>query len=213
MEKLCVSIFAVDFDFCIKVVKKYKFVELRLDEGKLTETQIGKIITSGNKIITACRSGFISNPERFGILQSAITNGTTFIDIEHDFPSKYKNKLIKSANDSGTNIILSYHNFEFTPDYMELSRIGNLLSKEADIIKIVCQINKRKDMQNIFRLYKDFEPGKLITFGLGYEGKVTRFSSLLMGSPFTYVSIKKGMETSEGQYDYKEMTEILNKLK
>jgi 3-dehydroquinate dehydratase type I len=213
MDKICVSIFANDYDFCIKVVKKYKFVELRLDEGKLNSSQLEEIIKSGKEIIATCREGFIKNEKRIEILQSAIDSGADYIDIEHNFPSKYRNKLIKSAIESGTKIINSYHNQELTPDYKELLRIGNSLLKKADIIKIVCRINKRSDLQNIYRLYKDFEPEKLIAFGLGYNGQVSRLSSLLIGSPFTYVSLKKGMETSEGQYDYKEMKEILFKLK
>lgn len=212
MENLCVSIFADNYDYCIKVVKKYKLVELRLDKGLLSNTQLFDIISSGKEIISTCRSGFIKNEYRYEILQNAINFGTNYIDIEHNFPAKYKNKLFKTALESGTKIIHSYHNFEFTPDYNELVRIGNLLLKKADIIKIACKIKKRRDLQNIICLYKDIKPENLIAFGLGNVGKVSRLSSLLMGSPFTYVSIKKEMETSEGQYDYKEMKEILYKL-
>ena len=212
MDKICVSIFANDYNFCIKVVKKYEFVELRLDEGKLSNTQIGEIINTGKKIIATCKNGLINDEKRFVTLMSAINHGCDFIDIEHDFEPAYKNKLVDSAKSNECKIINSYHNFDETPDYKDLKNIASTLNNNCDIIKIACKVNSHYELLNLLNLYREFETGKLISLGMGDIGKISRVASLIMGSPFTYTSTGHGSETSEGQIDYETLNQIMNEL-
>ncbi|OGU17569.1 MAG: hypothetical protein A2X61_15380 [Ignavibacteria bacterium GWB2_35_12] len=213
MDKICVSIFANDFDFCIEIVKKYEFVELRLDERKLSNTQISEIIKAGKSIITTCRRGYISDEERFDTLHAAVNLGTEYIDIEHDFEPAYKNKLVDSAKANECRIINSYHNFDVTPEYQELAQIAKSLENDCDIIKIACKVNSRDDLINLLPLYKEFELGKLISLGIGNLGKISRVAALILGAPFTYASSDKGIETSEGQLDYITLKQIYERIK
>lgn len=212
MDKICVSIFANDYDFSLEVVKKYEFVELRLDEGILDNSQIAEIISSGKKIISTCRSGYISDEKRYEILLSAIKNGTTFIDIEHDFKPELRNKLINKAIESNIKIISSYHNLEHTPNLKDLKSIVSILNENSDIVKIACKVNNQEDLLNVLELYRELLPGKLISIGLGEMGKISRIAGLFLGAPFTYASAGNGLETSEGQIDYETFNQILNEL-
>ena len=212
MDKICVSIFANDFNFCIEVVMKYEFVELRLDKGQLNNAQIGEIITAGKNIIATCRAGFIPDENRFDTLLSAINQGTEYIDIEHEFESGFKNKLIEAAKKKGCKIINSYHNYDVTPCFNELLKIAKSLENNCVIIKIACKVNSRDDLINLMTLYKEFEPWKLISLGLGDMGRISRVAAIFLGAPFSYASVKNGLETAEGLLEYENLKYILDGL-
>jgi 3-dehydroquinate dehydratase type I len=208
MDKICVSIFAKNYKECIEVVKKHTLVELRLDQGLLNKRHIRGLTAFGNKIISTCRKGFIPDAQRFEILMSAIKLKTEFVDLEHTIKPKYKNKLISEAIANNTKIISSYHNFKGTPKYKELIKIVRSLNKQSNITKVACNVNNRDDLLNLLNLYRDFEPGKLITIGLGKKGIFTRIAGLFLGAPFTYASLTKKLKTAEGQLDYETIKSI-----
>ncbi|TAL68767.1 MAG: type I 3-dehydroquinate dehydratase [Bacteroidetes bacterium] len=212
MDKICVSIFANDFDFCLEVVKKYDFVELRLDEGKLSHSQVSEIITTGKNIIATCRKGYISDEKQFESLLSAINHGCDYIDIEHDLVTAYKNKLIDTSKANECKIISSYHNLKITPNFNELKRNALKLNGNCDIIKIACKVNTRDDLMNLIKLYDELPSGRLISIGLGELGKISRIAALFLGAPFTYASYSGKAKTADGQIDYLDMKRILDVL-
>ena len=208
-DKICVSIFANEYNKCIEIVKQYPLVELRLDKGLLNKRHLRGLIAFGNKIIATCRRGFITDIQRYEILLDAIKLKVEFVDLEHTIKPKFRNKLFKAASENKIKIIGSYHNFKVTPNYKELKKISASLIKQSQIAKIACKVNTTDDLWNLINLYRDFEPGKLISIGLGKKGKLTRIAGLFIGAPFTYASLKNHKETAKGQIDFITMEEAL----
>lgn len=118
------------------------------------------------------------------LIQKAIDVGFDYVDIEVDFP------FIDHLNKKNTKYIISYHNFNLTPDDKELKKIIRLANKnQADFIKIATQINKIEDLNKLAKLLDVNEyQQKMIIIGMGEKGKYTRLLFPLIGSFLTYVS-------------------------
>jgi len=81
----------------------------------------------------------------------------------------------------------------------------------GDIAKIVTKVNGFEENLRILRLYKIYPPEKLIAFGLGEKGLLSRILSILMGSPIIYTCLP-GEEVAAGQPTVGEIIEIITML-
>lgn len=76
----------------------------------------------------------------------------------------------------------------------------------AEIAKIVTTCNTAEDASRIEALYSivledvDSLQGKLIAFGMGKEGKMSRLECLRRGAPFTYAALSEEDTVAAGQY-------------
>jgi len=137
------------------------------------------------------------------MLNLALDHGCKYIDIDIEVPEKWRTPLVEKAKLLDRLVILSYHNFEETPETEKLKEIlQSMFINGAHIAKIACMAKSDSDCSRITRLY--FEHQNLVAFCMGENGKATRLTAPFMGAPFTYASIK-GKETAPGQVDYEEM--------
>lgn len=137
--------------------------------------------------------------ERITLLRSAIVAGVEFVDLEVD--------VAKEIPRYGkTRRIVSYHNFEETPD--DLNRIHEEMSEcDADVIKIVTMANTPVDGVRMLKLVQ--ESGvPTVGFCMGEFGLFTRVLCGKYGSPFTYASFSSERELAPGQLSFKDMVEI-----
>jgi len=111
-----------------------------------------------------------------------------------------------------TELIISYHNFDHTPEKQDLELImDECYFKSADIAKIACRVFSPFDVARLFSLYE--KTGRKIIIGMGNPGKITRLAAAMLGAEFTYCSVSDESKTAEGQIDYKTMIkfyELLN---
>ena len=77
------------------------------------------------------------------------------------------------------------------------------MKKFSNYVKIVSMAKTVNDAINVLSLYNNTSTTKLIAFSMGEEGKFTRILCLHMGSPFTYVSLKKAI--APGQFSLDEI--------
>ena len=61
--------------------------------------------------------------ERTEMLKIAIESGATYVDIEYEAPDDYRNDMIEFAHSHQCDVIISYHNYERTPELDELEKI------------------------------------------------------------------------------------------
>ncbi|ABO34501.1 3-dehydroquinate dehydratase [Methanococcus maripaludis C5] len=148
-----------------------------------------------------------SNEERIELLKHAIKNNAKFVDIE--LKEEKNLELVKYRNEirSNTKIIVSYHDFEKTPEIDELIDVVEKELKIGDIAKFATFANSKEDTLKILNLMNKYY-GKIIAIGMGESGKLTRILGLDFGSILTFASME-GKASAPGQVDVKKLKEIL----
>ena len=149
-----------------------------------------------------------SESERISPLIDALKIGFGFIDIEYSSIESLKNLISKKREfNSKTNIIISYHNFEETPEnlkeiFLQIENQGH------DIVKIVAYANDISDNLIIKALLssKPNHSKKVISFLMGEKGEISRILCSSWGSYTSYAPLKGVGKTAPGQIPI----EILN---
>jgi len=127
------------------------------------------------------------------------------LDIENDTLRKNKN-LQRYLKSTGTRTLVSWHNFKQTPDNSVLKKKLLEMKKFSKNIKIVTMAKSINDGSRILSLYNNSKNVKLIAFSMGNFGKMSRLLCLLLGSPYTYVSL--GKPIAPGQFSLDEVKSI-----
>ncbi len=140
----------------------------------------------------------ISDLDRLKIIDEAIDYKPTIIDVElylfYDETTKdYARNIIKKCRDNGIYTIISYHNFNETPEYSILYSIGEKEKQNgADILKIATKALTLKDNIIILLVTYDLRMRlemPMITMAMGDLGKISRILSPLFGSDLIFVNL------------------------
>ncbi len=210
---ICLSLADIPYSQCLEIAKQEPLAEIRIDKLDMNIDQLNALFASGKSLIATCRPGKYTEQERLDRLKSAIAAGASYIDIELEADIDYRKELLDMAGKHGCKIIISYHNFDSTPEVDELNVIlRQCFNYSADIAKIITTVNANADKAKILSLYAYAKDLNIIAFGMGEEGRITRVIAPFMGAPFTYVSLSAGKETAPGQLSKEEMQDILKVL-
>lgn len=209
---ICVCLCETDFEKCLDMSKKYDMAEIRLDLTSFGKPEIEKIFSSGAKLIATYRPGNISENERKEMLKMAINAGATYVDVEFETDFGFKKDIITAALNKKCDVIISYHNFEFTPPREQLKIIAaQSFDMGANIAKITCMVQKPEDNASLLSVY---EPGKrIVSFGMGDLGKISRIAAVFMGAEFTFASATDEHATGPGQISNTKLKSIIELLK
>ena len=180
-------------------------VELRLDWLR-NLPDLGRLVHDrpGPTIITCRRprdggrwKG--SEEQRQMLLRQAIVDGVEYVDLEEDIASQIPRY-------GRTQRIVSYHNFEHTPDDLE-ETYARLRELDPDCIKIVTMATTPADNVRLLKLVAESDI-PMIGFCMGDLGLVSRVLCGKYGSPFTYTTFSRDREMAPGQIEFEEMREL-----
>ena len=127
------------------------------------------------------------------------------LDVEFNTIRKNKD-LEKYLKSTKTKLLISWHDFKKTPNFLELKTQMKKMAKFSPIVKIVTTANTVDDSTHILQLYSKREKTKLIAFAMGDAGRISRILCLNLGSPYTYVSL--GKPVAPGQFSVDEIKKI-----
>ena len=205
---ICVSLAEKDSDVCLEILEKVDMAEIRIDLSELSDEDIMKIFTARKKLIATCRPGKYSLSERIYKLELAIESGATFVDIEYEADDDFRNAIMEYAHARQCDVIISYHNYEMTPELDELEKIMHkCFELGADIAKIATMVKVNRDNSKILSLYK--APGRLIAIGMGELGKISRIVAPFLGAEFTYAALTDDSVTAPGQISYNKLNKYI----
>ncbi len=112
------------------------------------------------------------------------------------------------------NLVLSYHNFEETPENM-MEILSELTSLTPKAVKVSVMANSGQDvldLMNYTRGFKTLNPEQdFVTISMGKVGKISRIAADLTGSSWSFAS--QDMASAPGQIslsNMKKIQEILN---
>lgn len=143
-----------------------------------------------------------SEEERIAPLAKAIDAGAAYVDIELQTAEAVRDPLIARARNSGTEAIVSWHDFKTTPSKQALTQILQRQYRSgAPIGKIVTTARSFLDVLPVLDLQTlASEMGfPLIAFCMGRAGMISRVATLELGGYMTYVAPDAGARTAPGQ--------------
>jgi 3-dehydroquinate dehydratase-1 len=208
---ICVAISDTDFEKCLSMLKKTDMAEIRLDLTQFSEEQIRHLFSLQKKLIATYRPLEGKEEERMEQLKTAIEAGADYVDIEFESADEYRNEIIAFAHKHNCDVIISYHNYDCTPGLDHLRKIvAESFQKDADVIKIATMVRTNNDNASILSLYNI--PGRVVAFGMGNLGKITRIVAPFLGAEFTYAAMDEGTETAPGQIKYSIMKSAIQQI-
>lgn len=205
---ICVSLAEPSVAACLAALKGLDFAEIRMDMMKLMLEEIPRLFSGNRVLIATCRPGGRSDEERKRLLMRAIASRATFVDVEIESETTYREEIVATARSCGCRVIVSHHDYERTPERPALEAcVSACFEAGADIAKIACMV--RSDRENARLLALLDTDREIVVVGMGKRGRVTRILAPLLGSPFTYASLSQGKETADGQIDRETLQELL----
>jgi len=200
-----------------KALKKSDYAEIRFDflNPNLVPDALQQIKKDLRKCVCTLRpvseGGKFSGSEknRISIMKLIAEYNPFLLDIELNTLSKNKN-LQRYLKSTGTDILLSWHNFKQTPDTSVLKKKLAQMKKFSNNIKIVTMAKSVNDATRVLSLYKNNNT-KLIAFSMGNYGRISRILCLFLGSPYTYASL--GKPIAPGQFSVDEVKSIFARRK
>ncbi|MBE6500666.1 MAG: type I 3-dehydroquinate dehydratase [Methanobrevibacter thaueri] len=205
-QKKCESVVEVAKD-CID--KGADVLEFRIDalenpdinEIKNTIEEINFPMIATNRISNEGGSFKGSEEERFKILYECC-DLVDYVDIELQSNDNYINKI----HETGVKTIVSYHDFEKTPDLNEITYIVSKEQKLGDIAKVAFMPQDLEDTLTILAVLSHCED--TIAISMGDLGSYTRVMASKFNSPITFAA---GTDvTAPGQIDIETMKALLN---
>ena len=200
-----------------KALKKSDYAEIRFDflNPNLVPDALQQIKKDLRKCVCTLRpvseGGKFSGSEknRISIMKLIAEYNPFLLDVELNSLSKNKN-LQRYLKNTGTDILVSWHNFKQTPSNSVLKKKLAQMKKISNNIKIVTMAKSINDATRVLSLYKNNNT-KLIAFSMGNYGRISRILCLFLGSPYTYVSL--GKPVAPGQFSVDEVKSIFARRK
>lgn len=209
---ICTAIAEKDFDKCMQLVSLYEMAEIRIDLCGFNNEQVKKIFSSHKNLVATCRPDHYSDQERGELLKTAIKAGAKYVDVEIESSREFIDGIKRSASESKCDLIVSYHNYEDTPDQKALEAIvTECFFLGADVAKLACMVNQAKDNAAILSLFQLEK--RLVALGMGHLGKITRVITPLLGAEFTFAAPDQGEGTAPGQITTERMNSIFNEFR
>jgi 3-dehydroquinate dehydratase type I len=176
--------------------KKPDLVELRLD--KLQTPRILETV-SQKKTFPAVAAIRSSQGSAEKLLLEAARLGFEYVDV--DISSPFATEVIKQTKAHGTEIIVSFHDFDKTPPPDKLNEVLNSgVEMKGDICKIVTTARQPRDNLTVLDFVQErAEQNRLVSFAMGPQGVPSRILSPFFGAEFTFASLTEEKQTADGQ--------------
>ncbi|MDW8063536.1 MAG: type I 3-dehydroquinate dehydratase [Candidatus Caldarchaeum sp.] len=218
---ICASVFGKDEDELVERVSQAlgrgaDLVEVRLDLSNYTDVDrlCSVLGPFSEKLVVTCRpveeggKSTLPKDERLNLLEKLAEMGVGYVDVElkivdDDAAARLK-KLCRR-------LIVSWHNFETTPDTMTLVDVGRKCLRHGDIAKIVTFSRGAEDNYRLLGVYSFLPRTKVVAFCMGEEGWITRVLSMAAGAPIAYASLDE-LRTAPGQLRVEEMVAMRDSI-
>lgn len=210
--KVCVAVSAVDAAGAALAVgpvsSSVDVVEVRLDGMARPEVEKCCSLLRLPLLFTnrpTWEGGDFSGPEadRLAPLLEAVRLQAAYVDLELRAEQTLRQRLLEEKQHSSTELILSWHDFEGTPEQDELEDVlEQMQAGGADIGKIITTAHDEADVLRVFSLLERAKKMRfpLTGFCMGEIGRISRFAAPYLGSAMTYVAVSEEQATAPGQF-------------
>ncbi|WP_051671487.1 type I 3-dehydroquinate dehydratase [Oribacterium sp. P6A1] len=171
-------------------------------------------------IRTGCQGGAFPDIQEVYeklLCEAAKSGCIDLIDIEDTTADFRMSKIMEISGKYKVKTIVSYHDFEKTPDFEDiLSKFESIRKTGADIIKTAYMPVTASDVARVLSAtayYKEHEGrnSSMITMSMGDLGKISRVSGAVFGSDYTFAAV--GETSAPGQLPIKTARYIMDALR
>jgi 3-dehydroquinate dehydratase-1 len=150
--------------------------------------------------------------ERLATLRKAAMESFDYVDIE--LKTEDVGGTVRQVKQNGSDVIVSYHNGNFTPSQKVFESILMREKKAgADICKIVSTAKSHQDsLRCLMFVSTHARRSKLVCFAMGRLGIPSRVLSPIFGACFTFASYSSGFETALGQLPIESLRNLYQEL-
>jgi 3-dehydroquinate dehydratase I len=204
-----------------QVVSQADVIEIRLDY--LTEACVSPFLAAIEKPLLftnrpVWEGGRFAGGEdaRLAPLLEAVELKAAYVDLELRAPSESLKHLLAGIEHSSSRLILSWHDFEQTPDKQELVAVLNAMQDNgAHIGKIVTMAHDFRDVLSVLQLQEEAARMRfpLIAFCMGRPGIISRLATLELGGYMTYCSANNSEATAPGQLSVEALRQIYDRIR
>ncbi|KAJ1687761.1 hypothetical protein LUZ63_019151 [Rhynchospora breviuscula] len=146
---------------------------------------------------------------RFSVLRSAIELGAEYVDIELKVAEKFISTIPDNRPDN-FKLIVSSHNYEFTPSCEELSDlVARIQATGADIVKIATTALDICDVARMFQVMVHCH-APIIGLVMSERGLMSRILAPKFGGYLTFGKLDAEKESAPGQPTITELLDIYN---
>ena len=131
-------------------------------------------------------------------LFEALAPYADIIDLELETEEEEKKALLSLARRQNCQLLLSDHNFSFTPEVKEMQlALEEARSCGADFLKLAYYTKNQNELgllfQFAFKYHRERKEGdpRLVWIGMGPWGLISRVLSSFTGSPFSYAFLER----------------------
>ena len=214
--KICVPVAAETTSQVIELIERAEslgadLIEVRFDYLNLTG-EIRRIARSTPLPLIATNRRFDQGgkkqqdeDERIRSLLDASKHGFEYVDLELNTPGL--RSVVEKVRNLGSEVILSHHNFDYTPQQKDLEEtVKEMILKGANICKVVTTARRFEDNLVCLNLIKNLaKKFRVVCFAMGELGLPSRLLSPLVGGYFTYASITEDLATAPAQVSIREL--------
>lgn len=148
----------------------------------------------------------VSDADRIAAIEAALPF-CDWVDIEC-FSTDINSKVIALAKAKHKPVVVSFHDFEATPDTATLrSIIDTAIGLGVCHIKLACTIQTQEDLSRLAGLFSEYTNIELSIVGMGLLGKASRLVFPLLGSELSFVAVDG--DSAPGQWDAETYTKLL----
>ncbi len=208
MAEICIVLSSLDDVPLIQKLGKSVLLELRLDLLDISASEIPDLMKISDQWMLSIRKELLAKPDNKQLISACLLNKPCYIDIDEECLNNEIFSLIEKHKSNDFQLIISYHNYKLTPDFIFLkNKIESFHKAGADIVKIACLGNQTTDMETIKNLHQTFP--RIIAFLMGEKYTQTRYDALLTGEQISYACLRDENKTAPGQLTYDEMYDFL----
>lgn len=209
---ICTSLGNIGFDEALRCAAANDLIEIRADLLNFSNEQYHSLFKQKAGIVFTCRKDNTNEEIRRSLFRMAVENGAKYIDLEIESAGSDLEWVKGLCSETGTELIISYHNYQETPAENELiSILKECYRLGADVAKIATMVNTDGDMVKLLSLYR--KQGRKVVIGMGEKGILTRVAALGMGAEFSFAAPDNAGGTAPGQLSLSAMNEIRKLLK
>jgi 3-dehydroquinate dehydratase I len=223
LSRICVSIAAHDLEQLKRQINQAfnygaDYVEIRFDFLNLSDMAQAMSISNiiNKKAVYTLRArdegghfkGSIA--QRIAWLKKLAASKPMLLDVELN-TIKYNTCLTDYLKAQNVSLLISWHDFEKTPQDAELKRLLYEMRTYSQNIKMVATAQTTVDSLRLLDLYENARELNLIAFAMGDAGVISRVLCVIIGNaPFTYASLEKAI--SPGQLTIKQMRKLYDRI-
>ena len=194
-------------------------IELRLDGlrdlsgwQRLLREDVPTIVTNRAEWEGGHFSG--REDERVKPLLEGISEGVACVDIELSTPSDLLAEVVRAAEEGGTSVMMSYHDFrKVPPQDVMVGTIHRMVEAGCDIAKLIGFARRPRgalDMLGFLIKVSESVDVPVVAFAMGEAGKFSRVVAPLFNSPIVYAAAAEA--TAPGQLDVAAVKRLLDEL-